>query len=163
SLSSSPYIPCKTPRGALPARNPFIRTRRRSSSYARENPLVTVSAGNSTRTLRCTGLISSTSIFIIHHRERESRCRDNRPTFNPSSNLIDYLRFWCERGDSNPHGCPLDPKSFLCSRMVVCLPTKPNYFKKCAAIFLVIVGLCMRTVSDKSRTMRAFTYHNGRV
>src|SRR5215831_9484374 len=43
--------------------------------------------------------------------ESESRCRDNRPTFNPSSNLIDYLRFWCERGDSNPHGCPLDPKS----------------------------------------------------
>src|SRR5262249_3970373 len=27
----------------------------------------------------------------------------------PSKLLI--LRFWCERGDSNPHGCPLDPKS----------------------------------------------------
>ena len=21
------------------------------------------------------------------------------------------LQRWCERGDSNPHGCPLDPKS----------------------------------------------------
>ena len=47
--------------------------------------------------------------------------------------------------------------------MVVCLPTNPNYFKNCAAICLVIVGLCLHRVSDKSRTMRAFTHHNGRL
>ncbi len=27
----------------------------------------------------------------------------------PYNSLI--LQHWCERGDSNPHGCPLDPKS----------------------------------------------------
>jgi hypothetical protein len=24
---------------------------------------------------------------------------------------LSILLTWCERGDSNPHGCPLDPKS----------------------------------------------------
>src|SRR4029450_3582645 len=118
-------MPCNTPRGALPARNPFIRTRRRRSSYARGNSLANASAGNSTRILRCTGLISSISIFITHHK-RDSRfllhsnsIRGFHLTatvtrlliFNLTSDVIDYLWFWCERGDSNPHGYPLDPKS----------------------------------------------------
>src|SRR6266536_5337859 len=28
-----------------------------------------------------------------------------------SKNLLNLSSGWCERGDSNPHGCPLDPKS----------------------------------------------------
>lgn len=27
------------------------------------------------------------------------------------SGLTEGKRGWCERGESNPHGCPLDPKS----------------------------------------------------
>jgi hypothetical protein len=29
----------------------------------------------------------------------------------PLKGISSMLHFWCERGDSNPHGYPLDPKS----------------------------------------------------
>ena len=49
--------------------------------------------------------------------------------------------------------------------MFNCLPAKPNHFKNCAAICLVMVGLCLHRLSDKTRTMRGFTlqHHNGRL
>src|SRR5581483_2827933 len=53
------------------------------------NSLSTASPGSSTRIFLCVELRLSTSIFIEDHSRQG----------------------WCERGDSNPHGCPLDPKS----------------------------------------------------
>jgi len=40
--------------------------------------------------------------------------------------------------------------------MFLCLPAKPNHFKNNVAVCLVIVGLCLLTLSDKTRTMCVF-------
>ena len=63
------------------------------------------------------------------------------------------LQHWCERGESNPHGCPLDPKSFPGSHTRLRLPTKPNHFKNRALTRLATVGMRLHKVSYRTRTI----------
>ena len=55
------------------------------------------------------------------------------------------LQLWCERGDSNPHGCPLDPKSSASASSATLayinfnnLPTVPSQ-----PILRLCMSLCM--------------------
>src|SRR5262249_21254440 len=62
-----------------------------------------------------------------------------------------YIRYkWCERGDSNPHGCPLDPKSFPRSSSLGCLTRNTHHFKERDAVWLVMIGHRRHKDPDKT-------------
>jgi hypothetical protein len=55
---------------------------------------------------------------------------------------------WCERGDSNPHGCPLDPKSSASANSATLAPKNLEEQSKKRA------GLSQAETEENWRTMQ---------
>ena len=67
--------------------------------------------------------------------------------------LSGHLGGWCERGESNPYGCPLDPKSSASasSATLACLGNRTGETKKGLrkSIIPLLVGWCRRLESNQ--------------